>query len=79
MKTEVKTTLIGMSIVGCFVGVLGILSIFFFKEMNENAFQGASAKYGPNFPSVPAADITQASQCLDGYDKKWIGCMKLAQ
>ncbi len=79
MKSEIKTTLVGMSIVGGFVGVLGILSVFFFLEMTQNSFQGASTKYGPKFPSVPAADITKAAQCLDAYDKKWVGCTKLGQ
>lgn len=79
MKSEMKTTLVGMTIVGGFVGALGVLFVFFFLEMTQNAFQGASTKYGPNFPSVPAADITKAAQCLDTYNKKWVGCTKLGQ
>jgi hypothetical protein len=47
--------------------------------MNMSSLMGESPVYKPNFPSVPTTDITQAPQCLEGYDKQWVGCHKLAQ
>ena len=69
----------GLTIAGLILAAGAFVLFFFFKEMSTSSLMSASPKYGPNYPTVPAAVITEAPQCLAGYDKPWIGCQKLGQ
>jgi hypothetical protein len=77
--SEMKTQLKGFTAVGIIVAVGGLVLMFFLKEMSMSTLMGASPQYKPNFPAVPTTDITTAAQCVQGYDKQWVGCQKLAQ
>jgi hypothetical protein len=79
MTPEMKIQMRGLTIVALILAVGAIVAGIWFKDMADNALMGASAKYKPTIPAVKAVDITQAPQCADGYDKKWIGCQSLAQ
>jgi hypothetical protein len=79
MNAEMKLQIKGLTAVGIILAVAAVIITVFFLEMAQNTLMGASPKYGPHFPAVPATDITQAAQCKAGYDKQWIGCMKLAE
>ena len=75
MKLQVK----GLTIVGIILAIAGIIILVFLRDMSDNAMMGAADIYKPNFPAIPAVDITRAPQCAAGYDKTWIGCQKLSQ
>ncbi len=77
--SEMNVQLKGLTAVGIILLAAAIVLVLFFKEMSSSSLMSASPKYKPNYPAVPATDITQAPQCLEGYDKKWVGCQKLAQ
>ncbi len=77
MNPEIKLQLKGLTFVGMLVAAAAVILVFFFKDMTDLSFMGASDKYRPHFPAVPTTDITQAPQCAPGYDKTWIGCQKL--
>jgi hypothetical protein len=76
---EMKVQVRGLAFVGVVLFAASVILVFFLSDMADNALMGASPKYKPNFPAVPVTDITQAPQCLEGYDKPWIGCQKLAE
>ena len=78
-KQEIKVQLIGLSFVSGVIAIGAVVFTIFMFQMSENALMGASNKYKPNYPAVPATDITQAAQCKPGYDKTWVGCQKLGQ
>ncbi len=75
MNVQIK----GFTIVGLMLAAAGIILVFFFQDMAENALMGASTRYKPAIPMVAPTDITKAPQCAPGYDKPWIGCQSLAQ
>jgi hypothetical protein len=79
MTPEQKTQATGLTIVGIMLAAAGIIIAIWATQMADNSLMGASPKYKPTIPAVKAVDITQAPQCADGYDKKWIGCQSLAQ
>lgn len=78
-NAEMKLQIKGLTAVGIILAIAGIIILVFLKDMADNALMGESPKYRPNFPAVPATDITQAPQCSPGYDKNWVGCQKLAE
>lgn len=75
---QMKVQKIGFTLVGLILAGFGIVLTVFLMDMSDNALMGASPKFKPNLPAVPATDITQAPQCAQGYDKTWVGCQKLA-
>ena len=79
MTPEMKTQVRGLTVVGIIIAAGAITAGFWFKDMTDNSLMSASPKYHATIPAVPKVDITQAPQCADGYDKKWIGCQSLAQ
>lgn len=79
MTPEQKVTLRGLTAVGIILAAAGVVLAFFFVDMAHNALMGASDRYRPRFPEIPATNISEAPQCAAGYDKTWIGCQPLAQ
>jgi hypothetical protein len=79
MTREMKTQATGLTIVAIMLAAAGIIIAVWATQMADNSLMGASPKYKPTFPAVKTVDITQAPQCAEGYDKKWIGCQSLAQ
>jgi hypothetical protein len=79
MTPEMKTQVRGLTIAGIILAAGAMVAAVWFHQMASNALMGASPDYKPTFPTVKAVDISQAPQCADGYDKKWIGCQSLAQ
>ncbi len=77
--SEMNVQIKGLTAVAIILTAAAIVLMLFFKEMSTTSLMGASPKYKPTFPAVPVTDTTQAPQCLDGYDRKWVGCQKLAQ
>jgi hypothetical protein len=75
MNVQVK----GFTIVGLMLAAAGVILVFFFMDMAQNALMGASTRYKPQIPATAPVDITKAPQCAPGYDKTWIGCQSLAQ
>lgn len=76
---EMKVQKIGFTLVGIILAVAGVIIALFIRDMSENTLMGASPIYKANFPTVPAADITRAPQCAQGYEKTWVGCHKLSE
>jgi hypothetical protein len=79
MTPEMKIQVRGLTIVACILAAGAVIAGIWFKDMADNALMAASPKYHATIPAVKPVDITQAPQCADGYDKKWIGCQSLAQ
>ena len=79
IPSERSIQLKGLTAVGIILIAGGIVLSVYISDMSSSSLMSASPKYKPNLPTVPAVDITQAPQCADGYDKKWVGCQKLAQ
>jgi len=79
MTPEMKTQVTGLTVVGIILAAAAVIIAVWLTQMADNSLMGASPKYKPTFPAVKTVDITQAPQCADGYDKKWIGCQSLAQ
>jgi hypothetical protein len=79
MTPEMKLQIKGLTAVGIIMIAAGIVIMFFLKDMSSSALMGESPQWRPNFPAIPAVDITRAPQCNAGYEKEWIGCMKLAE
>ncbi len=77
--SEMNVQIKGLTVVALILGAGAIVLTLFFKEMSTTSLMGASPKYKPTYPTVPVTNITRAPQCLEGYDKQWIGCQKLAQ
>lgn len=75
-QKQVKVQLIGFTFVGVVVAISAVVFSIFITQLSENALMGASPKYKPHFPAVPATDITHAQQCNPDYPSKWIGCYK---
>ena len=78
-NTDMKVQKIGFTLVGIILAIAGIIILVFLNDMADNALMGASPKFKPAIPAVPAVDITQAPQCAAGYDKTWVGCQRLDQ
>ena len=76
---EKKVQVRGFTAVAIILFAAGIILAFFFEDMAQNALMGASSRYHPTYPAIPATDITKAPQCGTGYDKTWVGCQPLAQ
>jgi len=74
-----KVQVTGLTIVGLILATGALVAGIWFKDMSNNALMGASPIYKPVIPAVKPVDITQAPQCAEGYDKRWIGCQSLAQ
>ena len=79
MTPDQKLQVKGLTAVGIILFAAAIVLAFFFKDMAQNALMGASERYRPEYPAIPAADITKAPQCAPGYDKTWVGCQRLTQ
>ena len=79
MTPEMKLQVKGLTAVGIILIAAGLMVGYFVLHMSESALMGESPKYRPNFPAIPATNITQAPQCAPGYEKPWIGCIKLDQ
>jgi hypothetical protein len=73
---EMKVQKVGLTLAGLILAGFGIVLTVFLMDMSDNALMGASPKYKANLPAVPATDVSQAPQCVEGYDKNWIGCQK---
>jgi hypothetical protein len=73
---EMKVQKVGLTLAGLILAGFGIVLTVFLMDMSDNALMGASPKYKANIPAVPATDVSQAPQCVEGYDKNWIGCQK---
>jgi hypothetical protein len=74
MSLQIK----GLTIVGAMLAAAGIILMFFFQDMSENALMGASTRYKPAIPAPAASDFSKAPQCAPGYDRPWIGCQNLS-
>jgi hypothetical protein len=79
MTPEMKIQVRGLTAVGIILAAAGVIIAVWAHQMADNALMGASPTYKPVIPMVKTVDISQAPQCADGYDKKWIGCQSLAQ
>ena len=79
MNPEMKLQVKGLTFVGILLIAASVIVAFFLRDMSDNALMGASPRYKAVLPAVPITDITQAPQCAEGYDKKWVGCQSLAQ
>lgn len=79
MTPEMKIQATGLTIVGIMLAAAAVIIAVWLKDMSDNSLMGASPRYKPAIPSIKAVDISQAPQCAEGYDKKWIGCQSLAQ
>jgi len=73
---EMKVQKVGLTLAGLILAGFGIVLTVFLIDMSDNALMGASPKYKANIPAVPVTDVSQAPQCVQGYDKTWIGCQK---
>ncbi len=77
MNPEMKVQMKGFLYVGAVVIVGAMILVYYINDMASSALMGASPEFKPHFPTVPVTDITQAPQCVEGYDKQWIGCQKM--